>query len=433
MIERYQHSDIQKIWNDLSRFEFLWKVELSALKVMSRKKIIPIDEATIKKFESRVEINIQKIHEIEKRTQHEVLAFVEYVAEQCGADGKWIHYGLTSSDVLDTALSCQIRASAQVLKKLMEDVFDGIQSLIKVHGRLLIMGRTHGMSAQPMLLEHKFAMWGTHLAEACVPFFEALKNACCAKLSGAVGNYPVLSREIEIAVAHDLGLRPATVSSQVVGRHLHGAVVTQLAIMLSVIEKIAVDIRHHHCRGEIQEGFAKGQMGSSAMPHKQNPIACENFSGMARLARGYAQMALENIPLWLERDISHSSVERVVFPDIFHVAAYTLNRFSGVLKNLQVNSTAVQNSLKADNDVSYSQHVLLRLLSEEKDKTVAYQKVQELSFKAKKENISFVKLVGQAYPKMSWSDLKPSIWEKELGRSTQLFQEAVSNVKKQKV
>ena len=431
MIERYQHSDIQKIWNDLNRFEIFWKIELAALKAMSRKKIIPIDEKTIRVFEDRVKMDIQKIGDLEKRTQHEVLAFVEHVSTQCGKEGRWVHYGMTSSDVLDSALSLQIKESGKVLKPLVCEVFDAIGQLIQSHGKILIMGRTHGMNAQPLLLEHKFALWGTQLAEACERFFDTVQSACALKLSGAVGNYTVLAPEIELAVAKDLGLKVAAVSSQVIGRHHHAAVVTQLAIVLSVIEKIAVDIRHHHRLGEIQEGFAKGQMGSSAMPHKHNPIACENFSGMARLARGYAQMSLENIALWLERDISHSSVERVVFPDIFHIAAYTLSRFKDVLKNLRINPDVIEQNLKEDNDVFYSQHVLLRLLSEEKDKAAAYRKVQELSFKAHKENANFLKLIQQAYPKMSWNDLKRDVWEKQSGRSTKLFQEAASHVEKQ--
>lgn len=435
MIQRYQHADMKDIWSDHHRFETFLCVELSVLKELSRAKLIPLTEKDVRAVAQSIQIDVKRIGEIEARTQHEILAFVEHVAEQCGVSGKWIHYGLTSSDVLDTAFSLQVKEGARVLKKEMLGVLQSLDELIKTHGKKLIMGHTHGVPAQPMMLEHLFSLWGVHLAEAFDGFMSAARRLCCVKLSGAVGNYPVITPEIEAAVAKDLDLPVVSIASQVVGRHLHAQLMSQLATVMSVIEKIALDIRHHHRDGQIREGFAKGQMGSSAMPHKQNPIACENFSGMARLMRAYAGAALENIALWMERDISHSSVERVIFPDAFHSGAYTLKRLAGVLSNLDVDEKRMRACIENTHEVYYSQMVNLKLLSQEKDKekdrAAAYTAAQEASFEATKNNQSFLSLIQKKFPTLSWSDMSLQIWQKH--SSVKAFREAHAYVEKRQI
>jgi adenylosuccinate lyase len=428
MIERYEHPEMTPIWSETGRFEKLKDVECAVLRVMAKHKVVPLSDKDVDHLEKSFKIDLGKIKAHEKNTQHEILAFVAHWVDQCGPEGRWIHYGLTSSDVLDTALSLQIQSSLPILKKEFAKVLQAIESLIKNHGDNWILGRTHGVPAQPLKLSHKFALWGTHLAEAFEHFQYLTHNACQIKLSGAVGNYPIVSPEIEAESAKFLGLVPTSVATQVIGRHHHAALISQLAVVMGVIEKIAVDIRLHHQWGEICEGFSKKQMGSSAMPHKKNPIACENFTGMAKLLRGYTLMSLENIALWFERDISHSSVERVVFPDSFHIGAYTFKRLASVLSHLTINPKAMKDNLDSVQNVFYSQFINLSLLTKETNKTAAYKQVQQCAFEARETNTDFLKLVKQKLPDLDMSKLNLKVWEQHEQCPITAFKEVMNRV-----
>jgi adenylosuccinate lyase len=424
MIERYTHSEMTPIWSTASRYRVWWEVESEVMRELSRQKILPFGLDELERALKNVKLNVEAILGLEAKTQHDVIAFVDHVSPQMGPLGKWLHYGLTSSDVVDTAFSLQIQRASRVVLGEARSVLASLDRLIQTHGTRWMMGRTHGMNAQPQTLEQVFALWGVHLAEAVQNWIRHVKQACVAKLSGAVGNYPFISPAVEAKVAKSLGLTPCAIASQVVGRHLHAQVLCSMAVMMGVVEKIAVDLRHHHRSGieEMQEGFASGQKGSSAMPHKQNPIACENLTGLARMLRCYAGAALENIALWMERDISHSSVERVIFPDAFELCAYGLKRLSGVLTHLRIHPKNLQAHLDEARQVFYSQAVQLRHLRVAKDRTESYNQVQELSFQAKEQNQDFLVLAQSKLAQVDLSGLSLDLWNPYPGQATQRFQ-----------
>ena len=379
MIDRYTRKEMGEVWQLHNRFQKMLAVEVAVAKVQASLGIIP--EVAAKEIEKKGKLELERIEEIEKKTKHDVIAFVSNVAENVGKNGRYVHFGLTSSDVLDSALSLQIRDADSVLRKSLKAFEKQLRELAVRHVDTICAGRTHGMHAEP-------TSFGLKMAGFLAEFYRNLERYECAiaqiqiiKLSGAVGTYSVLSEEVEAKVGDILGLQAETIATQVIPRDRHAEVIMSLALLTCGLERLAVELRHLQRTevGEVVEGFGKGQKGSSAMPHKKNPISSENITGIARLLRSYAQAALENVALWHERDISHSSVERVIFPDAFILVDYATNRLSEVLQNLYIDSQRMKNNMELSQGQLFSSHLLLALVETGYSREDAYAKVQALS------------------------------------------------------
>ena len=339
MLKRYAREEMEKIWTPESRFGFMLEVEKAVATVQGNLKLIPIESA--KAIENKGNFSIENILKKEKITRHDVTAFIQEVAEQVGEPhGSFVHWGLTSSDVLDTALALQIRQAFEVLKKSFAMLKKALCFQIKTHADTLCAGRTHGMLAEPLTLGLKLLSYLMELKRNENRVFRAVQQCLVGKLSGAVGAYGTLSPVVEKQVCEKLNLTVELVATQVVPRDRYAELVLALAMTASGLERLAVEIRHLHRTevGELSENFTSGQTGSSAMPHKKNPIYSENITGLSRLLRSYVSPALENIVLWHERDISHSSVERIVFPSAFILCDFALNRMAEVMKGLDINA-----------------------------------------------------------------------------------------------
>ncbi len=383
MIERYTRSEMGEIWTLENRFNHMLEVEKAVARVQAKLKIIPSEAADAIQ---RAKFNVKRISEIEKTTKHDVIAFVSSAAESIGKFGAYIHFGMTSSDVLDSALSLQLLSAEKVLFESLNRLRRALLQKVKKNKLTLCAGRTHGMHAEPTSFGFKLAGFLVELDRNAVRVRSAISNAATLKLSGAVGTYSSQSMEVEEGVAEELGLKQETVATQVIPRDRHAEIFTGLALLGSGLERLAVELRHLQRTelGEAIEGFNKGQKGSSAMPHKKNPISSENITGLARLLRGYALAALENVALWHERDISHSSVERVIFPDAFIVADYALDRMAGVIENLQVDSDRMLENMELSQGQLFSSHLLLALVQTGLSREQAYALVQGVSHKLKK-------------------------------------------------
>lgn len=378
MIERYTRPEMGLLWHPDHRFGKMMEVEIAVAEVQSSKGIIPRNAA--KEIAKKARFSAKRIAEIEKETKHDVIAFVSNLAENVGPMGKYIHYGMTSSDVLDTAFSLQVREAGQVLMKSLAQCEKSLKTLVKQHAETLCAGRTHGMFAEPTTFGYKMAGFLAETRRNQERLQVALDNMMICKLSGAVGTYSSQPPEIEAAVARKLKLKVETIATQVIPRDRHAELLNALALMGAGLERLAVELRHLQRSdvSEVVEGFTKGQKGSSAMPHKKNPISAENITGLSRLLRGYAIAALENVALWHERDISHSSVERVIFPDAFIVADYALNRMSVLLDGLQVNKKQMLENIDRSQGQIFSSHVLLALIQKGLVREEAYALVQRL-------------------------------------------------------
>ncbi|MDZ4676647.1 MAG: adenylosuccinate lyase [Oligoflexia bacterium] len=379
MIERYTLPEMGKIWTIQNRFERLLDVEKAVARAQAQLKIIPEKAARV--INGLNKINVERILEIEKTTKHDVIAFVTSMAEKAGPEGRYIHFGLTSSDVLDTAVSLQIEESKNVLLEKLDVLEEVLKSFIKKHKDTLCVGRTHGMHAEPTTLGLKFAGFLAELKRNKKRVSAACTQASVVKLSGAVGTYSSLGIEVEQLVAKKLKLPTEDVATQVIPRDRHAEVFSSLALLGAGFERLAIEVRHLQRTevGELEEGFQKGQKGSSAMPHKRNPIASENITGLARLLRGYLVAAIENVALWHERDISHSSVERVIFPDAFILAHYATDRMIQVVKNLSVNKKRMKENLDLTHGQVFSSHILLELIKKGMSREDAYALVQRHS------------------------------------------------------
>ncbi len=336
MIQRYTNPDMGRIWSDQRRYETWLQVEIAAVDAMARAGIVPAEAA--RDIRARAAFDIPRIDEIERITQHDVIAFTTAVAEHVGPSARWLHFGLTSSDVIDTAQALQMREACDVILGLLEKLMQAVQTRAEEHRRTPMIGRTHGVHAEPMTFGLKLALWHAELARDVERIRRARATISVGKLSGAVGTFAHLPPSIEADVCAALGLAPAPVASQVIQRDRHAELVAALAITGSSLEKFALEIRGLQKTeiGEVEEPFAKGQKGSSAMPHKRNPIGCEQIVGLARLVRANAVAAIENNALWHERDISHSSVERVILPDSFIVLDHMLRRFTRIVAGMVV-------------------------------------------------------------------------------------------------
>ncbi len=383
MIDRYTRPEMGAIWSQHNRFKYLLEVEIAVAEVQAHLGIIPKKAAQdIKKKSS---FNVERILEIEAQTRHDVIAFVSNVAENVGESGRYIHFGMTSSDVLDTALSLQVKSAGEVLIKGLNLLESTFKKIIVKEKDTLCAGRTHGMFAEPTTFGLKMSGFLAELQRNKIRISRALEQMKICKMSGAVGTYSSQPPEVESLVAKKLGLTPETVATQVVPRDRHAELMMAIAMLGAGLERISVELRHLQRSevGEVVEGFKPGQKGSSAMPHKKNPISAENITGLARLLRGYSFAALENVALWHERDISHSSVERVAFPDAFIVADYAVHRMNDLLAGLSVSITHMNKNIELSQGQLFSSHVLLALVDKGLLREDAYKIVQRISHSLK--------------------------------------------------
>ncbi len=379
MIERYTRMEMGRHWTQEARFECLKDVELAVAKAQADLGIIPKAASDI--IQEKAAFQIDRILEIEKETKHDIIAFVSCMAENVGPEGRYLHYGMTSSDALDTALSVQVSKAAPVLLMSLDQLLQALRGQAQAHKDTICSGRTHGMHAEPTTFGLKLAGFFAEFARHKRRLTTAVDNMLIGKLSGAVGTYSFLKPEVEAKVCETLGLKPETVATQVIPRDRHADLFSAIALLGGALERLAVEFRHLQ-RNEVAEafeGFSKGQKGSSAMPHKKNPISSENITGCARLLRSYSLSAMENMALWHERDISHSSVERVIFPDAFILCDYALNRMAGVVENLDVNADRMRENMDLSQGQLFSSHLLLHMVDQGLSREDAYKKVQAAS------------------------------------------------------
>src|SRR5215207_6758813 len=383
-----------RVWSDESKLSRWLEVELAALDGWAS--VGPVPDEAAREIRARAEAPTpERVAEIEQRTQHDVAAFVDAVAEPLGPVGRWFHYGLTSSDVLDTALSLQIREAGALILEGIERTLAAVLEQAERHRRTLMMGRTHGVHGEPTTFGLKLAGWAWELARARIRVERALEGLRVGKLSGAVGTYSAIDPEVERLACERLGLEPAPSSTQILQRDRHADLLGALAITAASLEKFALDIRHlarTEVR-EVEEPFGRGQKGSSAMPHKRNPIVAERICGLARVVRGAALVGLENVALWHERDISHSSAERVVFPDAFLAVDYMLDRFAWLIEGLVVRSERMRENLDLSHRLYFSQRLLLALVGANLSRDDAYRLVQRHAMRAWDEGLDFPELV----------------------------------------
>jgi adenylosuccinate lyase len=378
-----------RIWSDQRRYETWLTVELAALDAMARAGIVPADAA--REVRQKAAFTVSRIEEIERTTQHDVIAFTTAVQEHVGPSGRWLHFGLTSSDVIDTAQALQLRDACDLILQGIERLRAAVQNRAFEHRRTPMIGRTHGVHAEPMTFGLKLALWHAELERDEERVRNARRGVAVGKLSGAVGTFAHLPPAIEADVCSALGLEPAPVASQVIQRDRHAEVVSALAITGSTLEKIALEVRGLQKTeiGEVEEPFAAGQKGSSAMPHKRNPIGCEQIVGLARLLRGHVVAAMENNALWHERDISHSSVERVILPDSFIVLDHMLRRAARIVAGMVVYPQRMRENLDRSRGVVFSGTVLLELASRGVSREQAYEWVQRNAMRSFHEQRDF--------------------------------------------
>jgi adenylosuccinate lyase len=382
-----------RIWSDQRKYETWLQVEIAAVEAMGRAGIVPPEAAH--DIRKRARIDIGRIEEIEQVTQHDVIAFTTAVAEQVGSAARWLHFGLTSSDVIDTAQALQMREACDLVLQGLAGLVQAVRSRAEQHRHTPMIGRTHGVHAEPMTFGLKLALWYAELERDVERVRRAQRTVLVGKLSGAVGTFAHLSPAIEADVCRSLGLEPAPVASQVIQRDRHAELLSTLAITASSLEKFALEIRGLQKTeiGEVEEPFAKGQKGSSAMPHKRNPIGCEQIVGLARLVRANAGAAFENNALWHERDISHSSVERVILPDSFIALDHMLRRFTRIVSGLVVYPERMRENLERSRGVVFSGTVLLELARRGVSREQAYEWVQRNAMRSFSEQRSFKALL----------------------------------------
>ncbi|MEG7335932.1 adenylosuccinate lyase [Bacillus sp. 0102A] len=393
MIERYSRPEMSAIWTDENRFQAWLEVEILACEAWAELGVIPKEDVKVMRANASFDIN--RILEIEQDTRHDVVAFTRAVSESLGEERKWVHYGLTSTDVVDTALSYLLKQANDILLKDLERFVDIIKEKAKEHKYTVMMGRTHGVHAEPTTFGLKLALWHEEMKRNLERFKQAKEGIEVGKISGAVGTYANIDPFVEQYVCEKLGLKAAPISTQTLQRDRHADYMATLALIATSIEKFAVEIRglQKSETREVEEFFAKGQKGSSAMPHKRNPIGSENMTGIARVIRGYMLTAYENVPLWHERDISHSSAERIILPDATIALNYMLNRFSNIVKNLTVFPENMKRNMDRTLGLIYSQRVLLALIDTGLTREEAYDTVQPKAMEAWEKQVPFRELV----------------------------------------
>jgi adenylosuccinate lyase len=393
MISRYTHPEMGRIWSDQRRYESWLRVETAAAEAMASAGIVPPEAA--RDIRERAAFDIARIDEIEQTTQHDLIAFTTAVAEHVGPSARWLHFGMTSSDVIDTAQALQMREACDLILDDLDRLSDAVRQRAFEYRRTPMIGRTHGVHAEPMTFGLKLALWYAELGRDVERVRRARATIAVGKLSGAVGTYAHLPPSIEADVCRRLGLDRVLVASQVIQRDRHAELLAALAITGGSLEKFALEIRGLQKTeiGEVEEPFAKGQKGSSAMPHKRNPIGCEQIVGLARLLRGNCQAAFENIALWHERDISHSSVERVILPDSFIALDHMLRRFARIVAGLMVYPDRMRENLERSRGVVFSGSVLLELASRGVTREQAYDWVQRNAMLSFAEQRDFKNLI----------------------------------------
>jgi adenylosuccinate lyase len=377
VIPRYTLPEMAAVWSDEARFGHWLEIEILAVEAWARLGTVPAEDA--RAIRDRATITVERVNELEYVTKHDVAAFVQAVGESVGDAGRWIHFGMTSSDVLDTGLALQLRDAADLLLGRVEALLGVTKRLALQHRDTVMVGRTHGVHAEPTSFGHKLALWAFELDRDRERLRRAKDAVSVGAISGVVGTYAAVDPRIEEEVCAKLGLRPAEASSQIIPRDRHAEYMAALAILASSLDEFATEIRHlarTEVR-EVQEPFTDGQKGSSAMPHKRNPVRCERITGLARVIRGNLQAALENVALWHERDISHSSAERVILPDSTIALDFMLADLAGVLDGLRVYPERMRENLDAGGGLAYSQGVLLALVDAGLSREDAYRIVQE--------------------------------------------------------
>lgn len=376
MIPRYSRAEMARLWSDESRFQAWLDVEIAATEVLAARGIVPRE--ALQAIKERARFDVARIDAIEKEVQHDVIAFVTNVAESVGPEGRWLHYGLTSSDVVDTALARMMRDAIDLILADVDALMAAVKARALQHRNTPMIGRTHGVHAEPMTFGLKLALWYAELSRGRDRLVHARATIAVGKLSGAVGTFSHLPPDVEAEVCARLGLQPAPVSSQVLQRDRHAEVMTTLAIVAASLEKFATEVRALQKTEvrELEEPFREGQKGSSAMPHKRNPVGCEQVTGLARLVRVNALAALENVALWHERDISHSSVERVIVPDSFLALDHMLRRFTDIVKGMTVDEARMRRNLESGKGLVFSGQLLLELTARGMKREDAYRVVQ---------------------------------------------------------
>lgn len=389
MISRYTRPEMAAIWTDEKKFECWLAVELAADEAWAKLGHIPAED--VEKLKQNAKFDVDRIQEIEAVTHHDVIAFTRNVSESLGEEKKWVHYGLTSTDVVDTAYGYQLKQANDIIRKDLEDFTQIVADKAREHKNTVMMGRTHGVHAEPTTFGVKLARWYSEMKRNIERFDRAAKGVEAGKISGAVGTYANIDPFVEEYVCEKLGIRAQEVSSQVLPRDLHADYMASLALIATSLEEFATEIRglQKSETREVEEYFAKGQKGSSAMPHKRNPIGSENICGLARVCRGHMVTAYENVALWHERDISHSSAERIILPDTTILIDYMLNRFGRIVKNLTVFPENMKHNMDKTFGLIYSGRVLLKLIDTGMSREEAYDLVQPYTAKAWDEQTQF--------------------------------------------
>lgn len=376
MIDRYSRDEMKNIWDLHSKFEYYLKVEIAVCEAYAEMGKFP--KKDIEELKAKASFTIERIDEIEAEVRHDVIAFLTCVNESLGDLAKYMHVGMTSSDVIDTAFALQIQDSGKIIIKDLEETIKSLKELAKKYKNTVCIGRSHGIHAEVMTFGVKICSWIDILERQLDNFKHALEEIRVGQISGPVGTYSNISPEIEEITCKNLGLKPARISTQIIARDYHAYFMQSLALIASVIEQFATEIRHLQRTEvlEVEEGFGAKQKGSSAMPHKKNPVLSENLCGLARVVRANSIVALENIPLWHERDISHSSAERIIFPDSFTLVDFMLHRFNGVVQNLVIHEKNMLKNTEKFGGIVFSQKVLLELVEKGLTREEAYRIVQ---------------------------------------------------------
>jgi adenylosuccinate lyase len=389
MIERYSRKELKRIWEDQNRYTIWLQIELAAAAAMEKFKIIP--KGVVKKIKSKSKINVKRILKIEEKVRHDLIAFLSSIAEKTGKEGSFLHKGLTSSDVLDTCFNLQLRQSGLILLSDIETLLKSIKKQAVKHKHTLCIGRSHGIHAEPTTFGLKLLTFYEEFSRNYDRLDSAIKEISTCAISGAVGTFANVDPRIEKFVANKLKLKVEPISTQIIPRDRHAYFFSVLGIIASSMERFAVEIRHLQRTevSEVQEFFKSKQMGSSAMPHKKNPVLSENLTGLARLIRASVIPALENVALWHERDISHSSVERNIGPDATITLDFALNRLNEIIKSMKISSKNMKRNLELTKGLLFSQRVLLELTSKGLKRQTAYKIVQKCAMKSLENNSSF--------------------------------------------
>ncbi|HBT20754.1 MAG TPA: adenylosuccinate lyase [Peptococcaceae bacterium] len=408
MIERYSLPEMSAIWSEEYRFKKWLEVEIAVCEAMAELGKIP--PRALEEIKKKAGFEISRIKEIEKTTKHDVIAFLTAVAERVGESSKYIHMGMTSSDVLDTALALQMKEATSLILSCMEKLKEAVAKQARKHKYTLMIGRSHGVHAEPITFGLKMALWYKEIERNIQRVKRAGENISVGKISGAVGTFANIDPRVEEYVCRKLGLKPAEVSTQIIQRDRHAEYMASLAVSASSLEKFATEIRNLQRTEilEVEEMFSRGQKGSSAMPHKRNPITCERISGLARVIRGNALAAMENVSLWHERDISHSSVERIIIPDSTILLHYMLVKFTEIVENLNVYPERMMKNLNLTGGLIFSQRILLALIEKGLLREDAYSLVQRNALEAWEKGKNFKDLI------MNDKDIAKYLSEKEI-------------------